>query len=112
MAQIGFITCEPNPPGVDLDLWRRIVAATPYLRRPPPRNIINPFTGQPAVHTPPDTDAQILVDNFAIGAISESLAGDHDLDVWASDETRDEVERVAVAVAAELGGKYVSFRRY
>jgi hypothetical protein len=110
VAQIGVITREPNPPGIDLELWRRIIVATPYLRRPGPRDIINPFTGKPAVHTPPDTDAEIIVAAAPIGAIATSLADPCELDVWAPDDTHDDVERVAIAIAAELGGIYISFR--
>lgn len=108
MAQIGIITREPNSRAVDLDRWRQIVASNPGLRRPTPRRIINPFKGSPAVHTPSDTDAEIIVDDIPAGAICRSLADDHELDVWARDETRQEVERIATDIAAQLGARYVS----
>lgn len=110
MALIGVISREPNPPGVDLDQWRRIVAKDPRLKRPAERDIINPFTGKPMVHVPPDTDATILVDDSPIGAISVSDAEDAELDVWSTDGHRESAEAVATAIAAELGGQYTPIR--
>ena len=108
MALVGVISREPNPPGVDLDQWRRIVATDRRLRRPPERNITNPFTGKPAVHVPPDTDAVIVVDESAIGAITVSDADDGELDVWSADGHREVAQAVAIAIAVELGGRYTS----
>jgi hypothetical protein len=109
MALIGVITREPNPPGVDLDHWRRLVANHPRLRRPPPREILNPFTGKPAVHVPPDTDATIYLDTSPVGAISVSDSSDGELVVWGPEVGFDDVETIASAIAAELGGRYTSF---
>jgi len=106
MALIGVITCDPNPPGVDLDRWRRIVVENSQLRREPPRDVINPFTGKPAAHIPLDTDGQICIDGSVVGAIGISLSGEGDLDVWSGDDDRVKVESIARAVAVELGGIY------
>jgi hypothetical protein len=106
VAQIGVISRGSNVLGVDLDLWCQIVAVTPQLRRPPSRDIVNPFTGKPAVHTPADTDAEVVVADVPIGAIATSVSGDRELDVWARDDCRDEVERIAIAIAAKLGATY------
>lgn len=108
MALIGVISRKPNPPGVDLDRWRKIVASDPRLERPSPRDIINPFTGKPAVHVPPDTEATISLGASPVGAISVSNSEDGELDVWAADGRRDDAETVATAIAGELGGQYTS----
>jgi hypothetical protein len=109
VAHIGFISREPNPPGVDLDRWRRLAASDSRLRRPPPRDIVNPFTGKPAVHVPPDTDATIYIDDMPVGAISKSNSDEGELDVWGAGSRDNDVEAIARAIAAELGGQYTSF---
>jgi len=110
MAEIGVITNDRNPPGVDVDLWRKVIAANPCLRHPPTRTIVNPFTGAPASHSPPDTDAEILINEVPVGAITVSLADSHELSVWAADDHHEAVELVARAVAQELDATYAPFR--
>jgi len=106
MAMIGVITGESSPPGIDLAHWRRIAASDPRFQRPPPRDIINPFTGKPAIHLPLDTDANILLDTVTVGAIGVDDDDRCELAVWATDGNHEIVEAVARSVATELGGKY------
>jgi hypothetical protein len=109
MAEIGIITFDPNPPGIDLDRWRKIVTANPCLRHPPMRTIVNPFTGTPTTHTPLDTDAEVLVGDVPVGAITVSLADDFELSVWAADGHHADAELIAVAIAQDLGATYTPF---
>lgn len=109
MAEVGVITRAPNPPGVDLDRWRELVQSNPGLRHAAPRSIVNPFTGAPFVVKPQDTDAEIVLGEQPIGAINVSLDDEGELSVWAPEQHVDEVERIATAIAAELGGTYESF---
>jgi hypothetical protein len=109
MAHIGFISREPNPPGVDLAHWRRIIASDERLTRPPPRDIVNPFTRKPEVHVPADTDATIAIDGLPVGAITASDRDDGELDVWGNGSRDDDVENLAREIAKALGGQYTSF---
>jgi hypothetical protein len=106
---IGYIKKHPNPPGIDMDCWRRIVREDPRLERPETRPIINPFTGKPTTHIPPDTDANVIVNGQSLGAISVGISDDRSLDVWAPEDRLYEMEKIAREVAGRLGGRYVSF---
>lgn len=109
MAEVGIITCEPNPPGIDLERMRKLAASKPtLLRRSRPREVINPFTRAPVLHEPADTDFEIVADGVVIGAISVSLDDDNELTVWAPDEHVLAAELVAAAIADELGATYTS----
>ena len=107
MALIGVIGPEQDSAGVDLDRWRRLIAADPRLERSPPRDIVNPFTGKPTVVVPPDTAATIVLDAVQVGAITVSDSDAIELSVWAADEHHDQVHEVAAAIAAQLDGHYV-----
>ena len=106
MALVGVIRRNPNPPGVDLQQWRNILAADPRLKRPLTRDIVNPFTGLPAVHVPPDTDATIHEHESSIGAITVADSDPGELDVWAADGHHNDVHVIARTIAAELGAVY------
>ena len=107
MALIGVISREANVAGVDLEQWRRMVVTDPRLKRPPARDIVNPFTGKPAVLVPPDTEAAIVLDTVPVGSISVSDSDERELAVWAADGHRDDVQAVAATIAGQLGGQYI-----
>lgn len=108
MALIGIIRRDADPLGVDLTRWRKLIKSSPHIRSAPPRDIVNPFTGQPIAFLPPDTEGILHHCGAAVGTISASDAIEGELDVWLNEscEGRKIVERIAQSVANELGAKY------
>ncbi len=56
------------------DTWCQFVAGRPEFRRPPPRQIRNPFTGEAAtVHPTPDV-AEVVVAGRVLGQVYWSMS--------------------------------------
>jgi hypothetical protein len=83
MEFLGDIVASPDPPGVDLERWKQVIAEHPNLAPAAPVVGINPFTREPE-----DGTNQIVVWGEA-GAVDD----------------------IAASVAARLGGEYRRHRR-
>ncbi len=101
MALKGVITMEPRLTRDEcIERIRGFDALVPY----PPRDIVNPFTRQPATVMPQPGEVQIVVDGVIVGAIELSPNFDEDsaLDVYAPES--EAKERSAKVVAEQLAG--------
>jgi len=52
MEFLGDIVASPDPPGVDLERWKQVIAGHPNLAPAAPVVGINPFTREPLTYHP------------------------------------------------------------
>lgn len=87
---------------VNRDAWCRLIDSCPELRRPQPRQAINPFTREPMVVWPSDDFAQVVIEGIAVGDVYWSMSDQPLINV--------SIERSALPLvlqwAAELGGEF------
>jgi hypothetical protein len=58
----------------DRATWCNLIDKRPELRRPAPREGINPFTKKPTMFRPPDDAAEVLLDGSVIGSAHWSMS--------------------------------------
>ena len=103
MDCVGVIESKPDPPGIDRDKWIALISLRSDLVPPQPREITNPFTGEPATVFAPETTALLFLDGQDVG-----------LFCWAENEENVLVvsgdlmmlRHVAEEIAQDLGGVF------
>ena len=88
----------------DKAAWCGLIDKRPELRRPAPREGINPFTKKPHVYQPPNDAAEVLLNGHVIGSASWSQSEEPLVNV--------SVESAGLPLvqewARELGGAFVA----
>ena len=100
----GTITKIPDPPGVDFDRWRQVIAAHPNLQPVAPKMGLNPFTKEPLLYRPHPGTTWVMVAGSQVGMMSWAEDGTNKIAV---DGDSDAVDQIAMQVAAQLGGSYL-----
>jgi hypothetical protein len=104
---LGAIIATPDPPGVDLERWKQVIAGHPNLAPVSPRVGINPFTKGPFTYRPHPGTAWVVVDGEEVGMMSWAEDGTNQITVWGDSGAADDI---AVGVAGQLGGEYQRHR--
>ena len=108
MEFLGDIVATPDPPGVDLERWKQVIAEHPNLAAVPPRIGINPFTRGPHTYYPHPGTAWVRVEGEDVGMMGWAEDGTNQITVWGRAGA---VDGIAAGVAAQLGGEYRRHRR-
>jgi hypothetical protein len=103
MDFLGSIKAQADPPGIDLERWRAVIASHRNLAAVEPVVGVNPFTKGPFTYRPHPGDAPVVVGGKKVGEMTWPLDGSHEVDVWGEDSA---VEDIARDVAGALGASY------
>ena len=98
MDFLGSITA------VDLDRWTQLIARHSHLAPVPAREGLNPFMRARYTYRTHPGDARVVIAGKEVGLMTWAQDGTNRIAV--EGDAPDVVERVALEVAAELGGVY------
>jgi hypothetical protein len=101
-----MLGCILRKPEIVLEEWLAYVARRPDIfRRPPPRNIINPFTKQPAIWTSPAGEFKVFLNGVDAGTIEHIPDGETQggLILYSIPGWSDPIRELARQIAADLG---------
>jgi hypothetical protein len=103
MNFLGTVTAHPDPPGIDLERWRQLIAAHPSLEPVAPKLGVNPFTREPFTYSSHPGTAWVVIGGRQAGMMSWAEDGTNQIAVWGESDAIDEI---ATQVAVQLGGAY------
>jgi hypothetical protein len=103
MDFLGSIKTQADPPGIDLERWRAVIASHRNLAAVEPVVGVNPFTKEPLTYRPHPGSARVVVGGKEVGSMSWALDGAHEIDVWGEASAVDDIAR---DVAGELGASH------
>jgi hypothetical protein len=99
-------------PGADLATgrpeWIHLIDVHPQLSKVPPREGINPFTGDPHLYKARPDTARVLMELKQVGSIHWAMDESRRLVVWADTGFEEMVRNVAQDVASKLGWRFVA----
>jgi hypothetical protein len=104
MDFIGEIISEPDPPGINKELWAKLIDDHPCLERfPSAKEGINPFTRKPMIYRSKDPGAWVVVDGRKVGRMDWPQNGSNCILVSGE---RDPVVPLAHNIAEMLRGHF------
>ena len=98
----GVIRPTVSTASFNRDAWCQLVNLRPEFRRPPTREITNPFTGKASTIRARNDVAQISLDGRVIGSASWSMTDEALVDV----SVEESALPMVMKWAAELGGEF------
>lgn len=88
--------------GFNRDAWCQLVASRPEFRRPPSRQVRNPFTGgSMTVHPPTDT-AEVVLEGCEVGQVYWSMSEEPLVNVSVEPAAQPLVREWAAALGGEF----------
>lgn len=101
---MGLVAVIARKPRLSMPEWIECIRRIENLRRPVPKEGMNPFTGSPKTFHPRRDEADILRDDSVVGGIEASPEFDDDgeLHVYGSDSNDEAVRATVSAVAKQL----------
>jgi hypothetical protein len=89
-------------PAFNREAWCALVTRRPEFRRPPPRQIRNPFTGESTTAQPPPDVAEVVSEGRVVGEVYWSMSEEPRVNVSVESSALPLVRECA----AELGGEF------
>jgi hypothetical protein len=99
----GVILPTGDASGVTWEAWCELVRRRPEFRRPPPRQVTDPFTRQPTTIWPRPDVAEVLLEGRPVGDVWWTMSEDEPL---VNVSVEPSTLPMVLEWAAELGGEF------